>query len=75
MLNADPSIVVEWNCGTAGSARTAGGDFRKEELVSLARALGRLAARRDLALAHEDRAPMVTNSNEMPGSLPANSLN
>ena len=49
----EPDIVIEWN-GRDGATTLESVD--KEQLRELARILGRIAARRDLAQAHKDRA-------------------
>ena len=50
---AEPGIVIEWN-GRDGATTLDSVD--KEQLRELARILGRIAARRDLAQARKDRA-------------------
>jgi hypothetical protein len=49
----EPGIVIEWN-GRDGATTLDSVD--KEQLRELARILGRIAARRDLAEARKDRA-------------------
>jgi hypothetical protein len=49
----EPGIVIEWN-GRDGATSLESVD--KEQLRELARILGRIAARRDLAQARKDRA-------------------
>lgn len=49
----EPGIVIEWN-GRDGA--TTFDSVDKEQLRELARILGRIAARRDLAQARKDRA-------------------
>ena len=49
----EPGIVIEWN-GADGA--TTLDSIDKEQLRELARILGRIAARRDLAQALKDRA-------------------
>ena len=73
---ADPVIVVEWNGVTADGAVDHTGDhLSKDDLLALARALGRMAARRDLAKAREDRARSATTSDVMPTKMPTKTLN
>jgi hypothetical protein len=50
---SEPGIVIEWN-GCDGATTIESVD--KEQLRELARILGRIAARRDLAQARKDRA-------------------
>ena len=67
---ADPVIVVEWNGVTAdGAVDITGEHLSKDDLLALARALGRMAARRDLAKAREDRARSATTSDAMPAKM------
>ena len=59
----EPGIVIEWN-GRDGATTLDSVD--KEQLRELARILGRIAARRDLARLHKDGAlsqprPMTTD--------------
>lgn len=49
----EPAVVIEWN-GRDGATTLESVD--KEQLRELARILGRIAARRDLAQARKDRA-------------------
>jgi hypothetical protein len=49
----EPEVVIEWN-GRDGATTLESVD--KEQLRELARILGRIAARRDLAQARKDRA-------------------
>ena len=73
---ADPVIVVEWNGVTAdGAVDISGEHLSKDDLLALARALGRMAARRDLAKAREDRARSATTSDVMPVKTPTTTLN
>ena len=73
---ADPVIVVEWNGVTAdGAVHFTDEHLSKDDLLALARALGRMAARRDLAKAREDRARSATTSDVMPGKMPTKALN
>ena len=73
---ADPVIVVEWNGVTADGAVDLTCDhLSKDDLLALARALGRMAARRDLAKAREDRARSATTSDVMPVKMPTKTLN
>ena len=73
LQNAKPVIVVEWNSSTVGDAIGHGnGRLNKEDLRKLAQLLGRMAARRDLAKAREDRALSATTSDVMPGKMPTN---
>ena len=70
---ADPVIVVEWNAVTAdGAVDLTSEHLSKDDLLALARVLGRMAARRDLAKAREDRARSATTSDVMPGKMPTN---
>jgi hypothetical protein len=50
---AEPGIIIEWN-GHDGATTLE--SVNKEQLRELARILGRIAARRDLAQARNDRA-------------------
>ena len=71
----DPVIVIEWNCETASDTLPNSGDgLSKEDLRNLARALGRMAAQRDLAILREDRARSIPNSDVNPGKIPAKAL-
>ena len=73
---ADPVIVVEWNGVAAdGAVDISGEHLSKDDLLALARALGRMAARRDLAKAREDRAGSATSSDVMPAKMPKTALN
>ena len=73
---ADPVIVVEWNGVAAdGAVDISGEHLSKDDLLALARALGRMAARRDLAKAREDRARSATTSDVMPAKMPAKTMN
>ena len=75
LQHAEPVIVVEWNyaCGDDGVERT--GELSEDDLLALARALGRLAARRELARMREERARSATTSDVMPGKMPVKVLN
>jgi hypothetical protein len=65
----EPTIVVEWNCDPA-TGQAGGCDGLSEEgLLALARALGRLAARRDLAAARQKRANTATTSDAVSGKI------
>ena len=69
LQQVNPAIVVEWNSVAVGYAIEHGnGHLSEDDLRSLAQALGRIAARRDLALAREDRARLATTSEVMPDS-------
>lgn len=71
---AEPRVVIEWN-GRGGATTLESVD--KEQLRELARILGRIAARRDLAQARRHRAlsqprPRTTDvqdASEMPPSV------
>ena len=76
LQHADPIIVVEWNSATAdGAVDLTGEHLSKDDLLALARALGRMAARHDLAKAREDRARSATTSDVMPAKMPTKALN
>jgi hypothetical protein len=49
---SQPAIVIEWN-SDAGASRNGIDGVPESDLIQLARALGRMAARRDLAAARE----------------------
>ena len=73
---ADPVIVVEWNGATAdGAVDQTGEHLSNADLLALSRALGRMAARRDLAKAREDRAQSATTSDVMPAKMSTKTLN
>ena len=75
LQTADPVIVVEWNGVTVdGAVDLTGEHLSKDDLLALARALGRMAARRDLAKAREDRARSATTSDVMPAKMPTKTL-
>lgn len=64
---AEPVIDVEWNI----AADDEGGRQRsKSDLLALARSLGRMAARRELARARELRAQSATTSDHVSGKVP-----
>jgi hypothetical protein len=58
---SQPAIVIEWNSDT-GAAQNGIDGISESVLLQLARALGRMAARRDLAAARENRARSATTS-------------
>lgn len=68
----EPVVVIEWN-GRDGATTLESVD--KEQLRELARILGRIAARRDLAQARKDRAlssqrPTTTDVQDASDVLP-----
>ena len=67
----EPAIDIEWNYDPATVRSSDFDGLCKDDLLALARALGRMAARRDLALAREDRARSVITSDVMPGTMRA----
>ena len=76
LQHAEPVIVVEWNGVAAdGAVDISGEHLSKDDLLALARALGRMAARRDLAKAREDRPRSTTTSDVMPAKMPTKTLN
>ena len=64
-------IVIEWNGETVDGHVC----HNTAELEELARALGRLAARRDLAAARAAEAGSCPGSDEKIGKIPAKVLN
>ena len=69
-------FVVEWNCKASRDVGSDPGEhLSKEDLLTLARALGRMAARRDLVKAREDRARSATTPDVMPAKMPTKTLN
>lgn len=65
----EPTIVIEWNRDpVAGQAGECVG-LSEDGLLALARALGRLAARRDLAAARQKRADTATTSDAVSGKV------
>ena len=65
---SEPDIVIEWRCARAGDAANFGmSELAREEVIHLARALGRLAARRDLEAARN--AGECLSSASMQGTM------
>ena len=75
LQNPDPVIVVEWNHAAGDGIEHDACCLSKADLLALARALGRMAARRDLAKAREDRGRSATTSDVMPAKMPTKTLN
>jgi len=63
LSTSDPDIIIEWRCAPIGQASCSiARDVAREDLLNLARALGRLAAQRDLAQAASRRADECLSS-------------
>lgn len=69
-----PTIQIEWMHDAVGDP-LAGGRFCEADLRSIAQALGRLAARRDLARARAARSQSAPNSAAMLATNPTKALN
>jgi hypothetical protein len=65
----EPAIVVEWNCDPVAGQAIGCDGLSEEGLLALARALGRLAARRDLEAARNERADTATTSDAVSGKI------
>ena len=69
-------FVVEWNCEASGNFRPETGEkLSRDDLRNLARALGRMAARRDISLVRQDRDRSVPISDVKLSIVPPKSLN
>lgn len=65
LVDQSPVIVVEWRSASDGAADGSGGQhIGKEDLLAIARALGRLAARRDIARTKQVVAAARLSSDE-----------
>ena len=65
---SEPDIVIEWRCASADDAASFGtSELAREQVIHLARALGRLAAQRDLKAARN--AGECLSSAEMQGTM------
>lgn len=71
---AEPIIAVEWNCAAVDDSACDELQLSKSDLLALARALGRMAAKRELARARDQRARSATTSDQIPGKVPAKVL-
>lgn len=73
-LRSQPAIVIEWNSDTGASQNGIDG-LPESDLLEFARALGRMAARRDLAAARENLARSAITSDPTVDTIPAKALN
>lgn len=65
-----PVIVVEWRSASGGGADGSGGQqLAGDDMLAIARALGRLAARRDIARAKRDVAAKRLRSDEIGATM------
>jgi hypothetical protein len=71
---SQPAIVIEWN-SDAGAAQNSIDGLPESDLLQLARALGRMAARRDLAAARENQARLATTSDPTAVMVSTKALN
>ena len=70
LRTAELDLVIEWRCHRNGDAHASiASDVTREDVLELARALGRLAARRDIAEANARRTDQCLSSAGKPATM------